>query len=167
MSANNCGNACSLQWGKPGPDTARTLFGGFIGTVAITFMMYVIAPMMGMTMDVAQMLGSMLGGSWWAGMALHLINGTVLFPLIYGFALFGVLPGAPVLKGTIWGAILWLIAQAMVMPVMGAGFFSAHGGGVMAAAGSLMGHLLYGSLLGAIAGSRLSHHSAGRAALEA
>ena len=39
------------------------------------------------------------------------------------------------------------------MPMMGAGFFSMATGGMMAAAGSLMGHLMYGALLGAVAGT--------------
>jgi hypothetical protein len=45
------------------------------------------------------------------------------------------------------------MAQVIVMPMMGAGFFSVAAGGVMAAMASLIGHLVYGSLLGAIAGA--------------
>jgi len=45
-----------------------------------------------------------------------------------------------------------LLAQTVMMPMMGAGFFSMAMGGMMAAMGSLIGHLLYGALLGAIAG---------------
>lgn len=41
----------------------------------------------------------------------------------------------------------------MVMPMMGGGFFGMATGGMMAATGSLVGHLLYGSTLGAIAGA--------------
>jgi len=44
------------------------------------------------------------------------------------------------------------MAQLIVMPMMGGGVFSSAMGGMMAAAGSLVGHLLYGSLFGAIAG---------------
>lgn len=36
--------------------------------------------------------------------------------------------------------------------MMGGGFFSMAMGGMMAVMGSLIGHLLYGSILGAIAG---------------
>lgn len=39
------------------------------------------------------------------------------------------------------------------MPMMGGGFFSSAMGGMMAVIGSLMSHLLYGSVLGAIAGA--------------
>jgi hypothetical protein len=39
------------------------------------------------------------------------------------------------------------------MPMMGGGFFSANMGGMKAALGSLLGHIVYGGLLGWIAGS--------------
>ena len=143
------------------PNMARALAGGVVGTAAMTMMMYVVAPrMMGMEMDIAAMLGSMLGGSWAAGMAMHVALGSLAFPLVYALGLYGVLPGSPVVRGAIWGFILFLSAQAVVMPMMGAGFFSSHMGGPMAVAGSLVGHLVYGTLLGAIAGgaeSRVAH----------
>jgi hypothetical protein len=126
----------------------------------MTVMMYLVAPMMGLRMDIAAMLGSMLGGNWTAGMALHLVNGTVIFPAIYTYALYPYLPGSAAIRGTIWGIVLWLLAQTMVMPMMGGGFFSAAMGGMMAAGGSLIGHILYGSLLGVIASSpepRVAH----------
>ncbi len=45
-----------------GPSISRSILGGFVGTVAITMMMYLVAPMMlGHPMDIAKMLGSMLG----------------------------------------------------------------------------------------------------------
>src|SRR5713226_3030296 len=78
--ANECG--CT------GPKLSRIFLGGFAGTVAITMMMYLVAPMMSLNMDIAQMLGSMLGGSWWAGMVMHLMLGAVIFPLAYAFVLY-------------------------------------------------------------------------------
>ncbi len=45
------------------PTFARAVLGGFVGTVVMTAMMYFVAPMMGLRMDIAAMLGSMLGGS--------------------------------------------------------------------------------------------------------
>jgi hypothetical protein len=53
----------------------------------------------------------------------------------------------------IFGAILWLVAEIMAMPMAGAGFFSSEIGGAKAVMAALMGHLVYGALLGAIAGS--------------
>lgn len=135
------------------PNIGRSMLGGLVGTAMMTLMMYFVAPMMGLNMDIAAMLGSMLGGSWAAGMAMHFVNGTVIFPLIYAYVLYARLPGGPAVKGAAWGVVLWLLAQAVVMPMMGGGFFSMAMGGMMAVMGSLMGHLLYGGLLGAIAGA--------------
>jgi uncharacterized membrane protein YagU involved in acid resistance len=134
-------------------NVGRSVLGGFVGTLVMTTMMYMVGPMMGLKMDIAQMLGSMLGNNWWAGMMMHFVNGTIIFPLIYAYLLYQWLPGGPTIKGTTWGIVLWLVAQTIVMPMMGGGFFSVAMGGMMAAMGSLIGHLLYGSLLGAIAGA--------------
>jgi hypothetical protein len=134
------------------PNIAKTIAGGFAGTLVMTMMMYLVAPMMGLDMDIAAMLGGTLGIGWTGGMLMHFTNGTIIFPLIYALALYGRLPGNPALKGTTWGVILWLVAQVVVMPMMGAGMFSAAVGGMMAAAGSLVGHVIYGAVLGAVAG---------------
>jgi len=142
----------TTEGSKMKPNIGRTILGGLAGTVVLTLLMYVMAPMMGIPkMDIAAMLGSMLGG-WTMGMVMHVINGVILFPLIYSFFLFSKLRGSPVSKGILWGVALWLVAGLMVMPAMGAGFFGTAHGGVMAAMASLMGHVVYGALLGGIAG---------------
>ena len=133
--------------------TGRSIAGGFVGTLVMTGMMYMVAPMMGVRMDIAQMLGSMLGNNWTAGMMVHFVNGTIIFPLIYAHALYQWLPGTPAVRGATLGVALWLLAQVMVMPMMGGGFFSTAMGGMSAAMGSLIGHVLYGGTLGAIAGA--------------
>jgi uncharacterized membrane protein YagU involved in acid resistance len=134
------------------PNPGRAILGGLVGTIVLTMLMYIAAPMMGIPkMDVAAMLGSMLGG-WRMGMVIHFVNGVVLFPLIYAFVLFSKLRGTPILKGILWGVALWLVAGLMVMPMTGAGLFGAANGGLLAAAASLMGHIVYGALLGVIAG---------------
>ena len=131
----------------------RSIAGGFAGTVVMTMVMYLVAPMMGVHMDIAQMLGSMLGNNWTAGLLMHVVNGTIIFALIYAYFLNERLPGSPVIRGAIWGVVLWAVAQVVVMPMMGAGFFSLAMGGMMAAVGSLIAHLMYGGVLGAIAGT--------------
>ncbi|MGD9720124.1 MAG: DUF6789 family protein [Pirellulales bacterium] len=148
------------QLSSAGPAISQSILGGFTGTLAITAMMYFVAPlMMGTKMDIASMLGSVLGGSWWAGMAMHFVVGTLIFPLTYALFFYDSLPGGPTLKGISLGVFLWLLAQAIMMPMMGAGFFSANAGGVMAVMGSLMGHVTYGALLGWIAGPHASSRS--------
>lgn len=136
------------------PNVTRLVLGGFLGTLVMTAMMYTAAPMMGVRMDIAAMLGSMLGGSWTAGFIMHMILGAAVFPLAFGYLAIARLPGPPTLRGAAFGIILWLIAQTMVMPMMGAGMFSAAAGGMVAAVASLVGHLLYGSILGAIGAAR-------------
>lgn len=134
------------------PNLGRAVAAGFVGTLVMTLMMYFVSPvMMAMKMDIAAMLGSMLGVSWAAGMMMHFVNGSLIFPAIYTYLLFERLPGSPALRGAMWGTILWIVAQTVVMPMMGAGFFSSQMGGMMAAVGSLVGHLIYGGLLGAVA----------------
>ena len=135
------------------PSLGKTILGGFAGTVVMTMMMYFVAPMMlGRPMDVAASLGGMLGGSWAMGMLMHLLNGSIIFPLIFAYFLYRVLPGEPWLKGTIWGLVLWFLSQALVTPMMGGGMFSAKAGGLMAVMASLLGHAAYGVVLGAVAG---------------
>ncbi len=135
-------------------NVGRTMVGGLVGTVAMTGVMYGVAPMMGVHMDIAAMLGSMFGGSWAIGLAMHLMIGSVVFPLTYAFLLRGRLPGPDAARGIAFGAGLWLVAQVVVMPMMGAGVFSANAGGLAAAMGSLVGHVLYGAALGVVAGAR-------------
>ena len=135
------------------PQGGRAVLGGFVGTITITMMMYWVGPMMGlMRMDIAEGLGMTLGIGWTGGLIAHFMNGTIIFPLAYVFVVHRVLPGGPAVKGLVWGAVLWLTAQLVVMPMMGGGVFSANMGGAMAVGGSLMGHLAYGVLLGSIAG---------------
>ena len=142
------------------PTFARAALGGFVGTLVMSGMMYVVAPLMGLHTDIAAMLGTMLGGSWTVGMMMHFVNGSVIFPAIYTYALYAYLPGSPAIRGSIWGVVLWIIAQTVVLPMIGAGLFSSAMGGGMAAMGSLIGHILYGSLLGVIASAperRIAH----------
>ena len=149
------------------PNLMKAIPGGLAGTIMMTLMMRFVAPiMLGHPMDIAGMLGNMMGGSWAIGMAAHLVNGVVIFPLIYTFVVYRYLPGPPLLRGVLWGAVLWLLAETMVMPMAGAGFFSSEIGGAKAAFAALMGHLVYGALLGYIAGSaapEAAESTAGRA----
>ena len=134
------------------PEIKNAVFGGIAGTIVMTLMMMFIAPMMtGMPMDIAAMLGGMLGG-YTMGMIAHIMMGVVVFPLIYVF-IYDYLPGSPILRGLIWSVVLWVAAVVMVMPMAGAGFLMSNIGGMMAVMAALMGHLVYGGLLGAIAGS--------------
>ena len=81
-------------------------------------------------------------------MLVHILNGAIIFPLAFVFLFYRLLPGSPATKGVVFGVVLWLASQLLVMPIMGAGLFSAHVGGIRAAAVLLFGHVVYGWLVG-------------------
>ena len=140
---------------------ARVIWGGFIATFVVTVLIY-IAPLIGMPkMDFAALLGSVFTEGtpqlwslpWWTGMIIHFCDGAIIFSLIYAYVFLSYLPGPPWLRGIQWGVILWLLSQAIVMPVMGIGFFSANmSQPVLWVLGSLLSHIVYGGILGAIVG---------------
>lgn len=134
------------------PNIWKAMAGGFVGTLMLTAMIRLVAPMMGVKMDIVAKLGEMTRTGMAGGIVMHFMNGVVIFPLLYVYLLYRWLPGAPWQKGLLWGLILWLGVELVMMPMMGSGMFSTEGGGVKAVMAALLGHLVYGSLLGAIAG---------------
>lgn len=135
------------------PNIGKAIVGGLVATTVMTFMMYFVAPMLlGEPMDIAATLGGMTGLGWTAGLIIHLMLGGVVFPLVYR-ALYRSLAGRPWERGLLWGIALWLAAETVLMPMAGAGFFHVDSpGGVLAAMLSLMGHGVYGTILGVMAG---------------
>jgi uncharacterized membrane protein YagU involved in acid resistance len=128
----------------------RAIVAGLAGTAAMTMLM-TMAPAMGMPpMNVPAMLGSVMGGNVVLGWAAHFMIGTVL-ALGYAALFAARLPGPPAVRGALYSLLPWLMAGLVVMPMMGRGFFS---GAILAGAGSLMGHLLYGAVIGAVYGTR-------------
>ena len=135
------------------PNLVKSFVGGLAGTVVMTLMMRFVAPLLvGHPMDIAAMIGRTMGVSPALGLVGHLMLGVVIFPLVYALIMFRILPGPPVLRGALWGVVLWLGAETVMMPMAGNGFFSSEIGGAPAALAALMGHLVYGGLLGFIAG---------------
>jgi len=56
-------------------------------------------------------------------------------------------------KGLLFAIIPWFLLQVVVNPMMGAGVFASGSPAPVAMAmGSLMGHLMYGAILGALYG---------------
>src|SRR5258708_25738332 len=100
------------------PTFARAAVGGFTGTLAMSALMYFIAPLMGLHMDIAAMLGSMIGGSWVAGLMMHFVNRSPIFPALYVYSLYAPLPGAPAIQGPPWGLALRVLAPTGLLPMM-------------------------------------------------
>jgi len=135
------------------PNIWKAGLGGFVGTLILTLMIRFVAPVMGVRMDIVAKLGEMTHTGMAGGLFVHFLNGTVIFPLIYVYLLYRFLPGAPWQKGLLWGVILWLGLQIVMMPMMGGGLFSTEAGGLKAVIAALLGHLVYGAILGAVAGA--------------
>ena len=104
-------------------------------------------------MDIVAKLGEMTHTGVAGGLFIHFLNGTVMFPLLYVYLLYRWLPGAPWQKGLLWGVILWLGVETVMMPMMGGGIFSMEMGGMKAVMAAFIGHLVYGAVLGAVAGA--------------
>jgi uncharacterized membrane protein YagU involved in acid resistance len=135
------------------PNIWKALAGGFIGTVILTLLMRFMAPLMGVRMNIVAKLAAMAHTGMAGGLLIHFLNGTVIFPLIYVYLVYRILPGAPWQKGLLWGVILWLGLEIVLMPMTGSRMFSTEMGGVKAVIAPLIGHLFYGIVFGAVAGA--------------
>lgn len=127
----------------------RAVASGLVATAIMTALM-LMAPRMGLPpMNIGGMLGSVMGGSLVLGWMAHFMIGTVL-AIVYAAAFARRLPGPGFLRGTVYALVPWMMAQIVVMPMMGAGLF---GGSFGVAFGSLVGHLVYGAVLGGVYGT--------------
>jgi uncharacterized membrane protein YagU involved in acid resistance len=99
-------------------------------------------------MNPADMLAGKMGGITLLGWMGHLMIGIVL-ALAYARIFLERLPGPLIARGALFSLIPWIMAQVMVMPMMGMPLFS---GSSAMAGGSLVGHLMYGAVLGSVAG---------------
>jgi hypothetical protein len=130
------------------------LFAGVLGTAVMTALTFM-APRMGMPeMNIPKMLAGTMGLPISAGWLAHFMIGVVL-ALIYAYVFYSILPGPPIVKGLIFSLFPWLMAQLLVMPMtmvlngmpFSSGIFS---GSALMAMGSLIGHLVYGFVVGLV-----------------
>lgn len=136
----------------------RAIVAGLAATAVMTVLM-LMAPAMGLPpMNIGAMLGSVMGGSLFLGWMAHFVIGTVL-AVIYAAVFATRLPGPGFVRGALYGLAPWIMAELVVMPMMGAGLF---GGSFGAGFGSLMGHLVYGAVLGGIYGTVEEAHAVHR-----
>jgi uncharacterized membrane protein YagU involved in acid resistance len=132
---------------------ARAVVAGIVGTAVMTVVGLWIAPMMGMPpMNPAEMLAGAMGGLVALGWIAHFMIGSIL-AVIYALVA-PALPGAPPVRGALYGIAPFLVAQIVVMPMMGMPLFS---GSMVVAMGSLIGHLIYGAVVGGIYGEAWAH----------
>lgn len=126
------------------------LLAGFVATAVLSAVMVMKARMGLMPeLDVIQMLAGMLGGSVGLAWLMHFMIGTLAWG--GGFALlYGAIPGTgPVSKGMMLGLVEWGMMMVAVMPMAGGGVFGL-GIGIAAPVMTLMLHLMFGAVLGAV-----------------
>ncbi|MGA9649813.1 DUF6789 family protein [Pedobacter sp.] len=130
------------------------IFAGIAATLVMTMLM-LIAPMMGMPeMKIGNMIAQFMGMPVWVGWLMHMMVG-ILLALIYVFAVRDRLSWHPFVKGILFALLPWMIMQLMVMPMMGIGLFSANASEpAKMVMGTMMGHLVYGAVLGLAAKAR-------------
>lgn len=150
-------------------DAALTWSSGFLATLAITTIMYVFSalglPQVDLPIYVARLFVDDPVRAAAIGLAVHLVVGLAL-AWAYVAWVEPRLAFGPGTSGLLFGVLLWVLAQAVAVPLLGwvAGLVS--GGGVAtpgllsirlglgAAVGSLVAHLAYGGVLGYVYGCR-------------
>jgi hypothetical protein len=145
----------------------RAMLAGLIATIIMSIVQ-TMAPMMGLPrMDIAAMVGSMLGGRLVAGWIIHLMMGTILWAAVYAYIVEPRLGGAPWVRGLTYGFLLAVFVLIIGFPLVGAmfssltpkpGFLGMGMAGAMGTMGVIVGHLVYGLVLGAIYGQPVSEH---------
>jgi uncharacterized membrane protein YagU involved in acid resistance len=141
---------------------ARAAAAGLIATAVMTALLLV-EPSVGLPkIAMGQVLSTALGlasahlatgaGLGWL---LHFLIG-MLLALIYAAYFEHRLPGGPLMRGLLYGVLVFVVAQLLFMPLVGGGVFS-HGDPELLT-GSLIAHLVYGGLVGWIYAGPVSLH---------
>lgn len=120
---------------------------GVIGELVFEAIAWGIAPfVLGIPMQPAMLVAGVFKSLFGVGLPmpaafiLHLLAGTVVFPV--GYLLFRAATGirSPVVAGIVWGVVLWLFAQAILAPLAGRPFML---GFIPYTWGALVAHVVY------------------------
>ena len=130
--------------------TARAVAAGMVGTAAMTALL-LIEPSVGLPkIAMGQIVSTSLGLASASltigpivGWVIHFLVGVTL-ALVYAAFVMRRLPGSALVRGLLYGAVVFLVAQLVFIPLAGMGVFSR--GDFELLAGSLLGHLVYGGL---------------------
>lgn len=134
--------------------TLPTSFLAGIAATAVMTLVMMVAPMMGFPpMNPAAMLSGMIGSPLVVGWIMHFMIG-VIFALSYSFLFLPrVAISNAIIKGAVFGFAVFVFAQ-IAIAMMGAlmsGIPPAEGNMALMLLGSIVGHLVFGIVVGLIA----------------
>ena len=131
----------------------RLAIAAVVATVVLEMMMRVGAPtILGIEpMSPAGLITNILGlpQGHFLGTVMHFGLGLIGFPIGYIIVAYRYFPGPYLLRGAVWGILLWLAAMVVVVPLAGLPIFFGFGKPMIAA---LVAHVVYGIILAAIVG---------------
>lgn len=137
----------TVNWGK-------AIVAGLVGTAVLSAMGLWVAPMMGLPQgNPAAMLAAQMGDNMMVGWLAHFMIGSLL-AVLYAMVARSI-PGPFAVRGMLFSLAPWLVAMVVMMPMMGMPMF---GGEAPVAIVSLIGHLVYGAVVGAIYGNPNVHN---------
>lgn len=141
-------------------NAGRVLLAGFVATLAMTLTLWLLGVFGVPTLDIASSYGQLLGDVepgnqiWWLGMIVHFTIGTIILAFLYANQFSTTMSGSTASRGMVYGVVLWLIVEILVMPLTGNGFFSAEmPNPASLVISTLVGFLVFGAVLGAIVGT--------------
>ena len=146
-------NAVAIGFNDTKDKGFRLTVAAIVAAVVLELMMRVGAPnVLGIPpMNPANLVTNILGLSedHVLGAVVHFGLGLIGFPIGYMIVAYRHFPGPYLLRGTLWGILLWLGAMAVIVPLAGMPFFFGFGMSMVAA---LVAHIVYGIILAAIVG---------------
>lgn len=89
------------------------------------------------------------------GWLLHFLIGTVLWGLLFTWALHAIPGGGTTVQGMVFGVAAWLLMMIIPMPLAGAGLFGMNIG-IAAPVATLVLHLIFGAVLGYVYGALMA-----------
>lgn len=136
-------------------EVGKGMIAGFVATVVLSALMLMKSAMGLMPeLDIAQMLGGMLGGGPGVGWIAHFLIGTVIWGILFAYLDPQLPGGSHWLRGVVFGMGAWILMMIAVMPMAGAGLFGMKLG-IMAPIMTAMLHAIYGAVLGGTFGALL------------
>lgn len=162
----------SVSYGSYGMNSRKAtqlILAGFVASVVMTGLAYLLRTVGIPAPDFGAEYGAILNGQeypvpmsglWTAGLAWHLVNGTLIFSFLFDYlAHRTVLPNARRSKGVLYGLGIWIFAGLIVAPIAGEGlFFRLLAAPLTVAVTALVCWLVYGLVLDEMTRVRAVHY---------